>query len=57
MITLKKNTQNLKPTHKTKGSERIWEEDLCYSWIPENSAERETENRSNISMGRAQIKK
>lgn len=29
---------------------------MCYSWVPEESAEREIENRSNINMGRAQIK-
>lgn len=60
MATLKPNQTkpNPKPTHNSKCSEKVWwEEGLCYSWIPENSAEREIENRSNISMGRAQIKK
>lgn len=36
--------------------ERIWAEDLCYSSTPENSAEREIENRRDTSTGRAQIK-
>lgn len=55
---VKKKTPKPKPTHNTKCSERIWEEeDLCYSWIPDNSGEREIENRNDISMGRAEIKK
>lgn len=38
-------------------SESIWEEqDLCYSWIAESTAEREIENRSDISMGRLKLK-
>lgn len=55
---VEKKHKTPKHTHNTKCSESIWEEeDLCYSWIAENSAEREIENRSDISMGRAQIKK
>lgn len=46
-----------KHTHNTKCSVSICEkEDLCYSWIAKNRAERKIENRSDISMGRAPIK-
>lgn len=55
---VEKKHRTPKHTHDTVCSESIWEEkDLCYSWIAESSAEREIENRSDISMGRAQIKK
>lgn len=55
---VEKKHKTSKHTHNTKCSASIWEEeDLCYRWIADNSSEREIENRSDISMGRAQIKK